>query len=404
MGIKLATDNKWYVLGLTTCTLMFVVSMPEMCMAVLFKEISVDLNMNLVQIGMVWGIVPFSSLFVLFLGGALSDKYGVKRTLVLTCFFSGLFGALRGISWDFASLLVIVFLLGFFTSIANIACMKAAATWFSGKRLGVANGVLSTGMGVGFTVSSMISATVLSPWLGGWRNVLFMYGTITIIIALLWVFTIKGSGKAGPSKIEETISFRHSISHVLHIKSVWFLGLTLFGMVGSIRGLTGYLSLYLQGSGWAAANADGTVAAFCGISAAGAIPITMLSARIGSRKKIVLPYITMVIIGIASLSLVNNAFVWLIVLFIGAGRDGFMALCMTMLTETEGIGPEYSGTALGLMQNIGRVGPMISPALGNSLATISPGLPFVLWSMFAMVSFISSFFIRRKKSVAISIR
>jgi cyanate permease len=232
---------------------------------------------------------------------------------------------------------------------------------------------------------------------------LYLYGTIAIIIALLWVFTIKGSGKAGPAKSEDTISFKQSISHVLHIKSVWFLGLTLFGVVGSIRGMIGYLSLYLQGSGWATASADGTVAAFCGISAAGAIPITMLSARIGSRKKIILPYLTMVIIGIASLSLINNAFVWLIVLAIGAGRDGFMALCMTMITETEGIGPEYSGTALGLMQNIGRIGPMISPALGNSLASISPGFPFVLWSMFAMISFISSFFIRRKRSTATSV-
>lgn len=404
MENKLAINNKWYVLGLTTCTLMFVVAMPEMCMAVLFKEISAELNLNLVEIGMVWGIIPFSSLFVLFLGGALSDKWGVKRTLIVTCFFSGLLGALRGVSWSFLSLLFIVFLLGIFSSIANIASMKAAATWFTGKRLGVANGVLATGMGTGFTLSSMISATVLSPWLGGWRNVLYMYGAITIVIALLWVFTIKGSDKAGPAKTEETISFRQSISHVLHIKSVWFLGLTLFGIVGCIRGFIGYLSLYLQGSGWAAASADGTVAAFCGISAAGAIPITMLSARIGSRKKIVLPYIAIVIIGIASLSLINNAFVWLIVLVIGIGRDGFMALCMTMITETEGIGPEYSGTALGLMQNIGRIGPMISPALGNSLATISPGLPFVLWSLFAMVSFVSSFFIRRKRSIATSVR
>jgi MFS family permease len=398
---KFARDNRWYVLGLATSSLSFVVAMSEMCMAVLFKEISIDLGLNLVEIGLIWGIIPFSSLFVLFLGGILADRYGVKRTLVVACLFAGIMGTLRGVSWDFLSLLTTVFFLGIATSIVMVTSMKAAATWFSGKRLGVANGVLATGMGFGLTVSSMLSATVLSPLLGGWRNVFFFYGAISIIIAFLWLITVKETRQVESERSEETVSLRRSISHVIHIKSVWFLGLTILGITACNRGMTGYLSLYLQHSGWDAASADGTVAAFCGISTLSAIPITMLSSRIGSKKKILFPYIVIVIIGVALLSLVNNAAVWIIVLLIGTGRDGFMALCMTMNTETEGIGPEHSGTALGFMQNIGRIGPMISPPLGNSLASIAPGLPFVLWSTFALVSFVSFFFIRRKRSPGI---
>lgn len=365
-------------------------------MAVLFKEISIDLGLNLVEIGLVWGIVPFASLFVLFLGGLLADRYGVKRTLVVACLFAGILGTLRGISWDFLSLLISVFLLGVATSIVMVTSLKAAATWFSGKRLGVANGVLSTGMGFGFTVSSMISATVLSPMLGGWRNVFFFYGSISIIIAFLWLLTIKETKHAESEKAREPVSLRRSMSHVIHIRSVWFLALTFFGVSACNRGMTGYLSLYLQKSGWDAVASDGTLAVFCGISTMGAIPITMLSSRIRSKKKIMFPYIVMVIIGVAMLSLVNNAAVWIIVLLIGIGRDGFMALCATLSTETEGIGPEHSGTALGLIQNIAHIGPVIAPPLGNSLASINAGLPFVVWSAFALVSLFSFSFIRKK--------
>ena len=42
---------RWYVLGLAALTYTFAVAMPRMCMPVLFKEISIDLDLSLVQIG-----------------------------------------------------------------------------------------------------------------------------------------------------------------------------------------------------------------------------------------------------------------------------------------------------------------------------------------------------------------
>jgi hypothetical protein len=53
--------------------------------------------------------------------------------------------------------------------------------------------------------------------------------------------------------------------------------------------------------------------------------------------------------------------------------DGFMAITTTMLFETEGVGPFYSGTALGIVFTIAQVGSVIYPPLGNSLAHINPG-------------------------------
>ena len=52
---------KWYVLVLSASTAAISLRMPEMCMAVLFKEISEELNLNVVQIGTVWGGVALGS-------------------------------------------------------------------------------------------------------------------------------------------------------------------------------------------------------------------------------------------------------------------------------------------------------------------------------------------------------
>lgn len=138
--------------------------------AVLFKEISVDLGMNLVQVGAVWGLAALPGIFTGMVGGSLGDRFGAKQTLMITCLLSGAAGALRGLSDGFISLAVTIFLSGFLFSAIPMNVHKICSTWFSGRQLGLPNGVVSTGMALGFMTTSILSATVLSPLLGGWRG------------------------------------------------------------------------------------------------------------------------------------------------------------------------------------------------------------------------------------------
>ena len=41
------------------------------------------------------------------------------------------------------------------------------------------------GMGLGFLLGSFLAATFLSPLLGGWRNVLLLYGGVSVVFSLL---------------------------------------------------------------------------------------------------------------------------------------------------------------------------------------------------------------------------
>jgi MFS family permease len=64
----------------------------------------------------------------------------------------------------------------------------------------------------------------------------------------------------------------------------------------------------------------------------------------------------------------------------GAFMDCFMAIMVTMVLEIEGVGPEDYGTAIGILLTIAQVGSILSPPLGNSLATLNIGLPFFFWA------------------------
>jgi MFS family permease len=168
--------SRWYVLILAALTFTFTIAMQQICMSVLFKEISEKLGLSLVQIGVVWGTPAFSGLLIVFFGGLLSDRYGAKHVIAFACLMAGIAGALRGTASGFAGLVLFTFLMGLAVWVIPASVFKTNATWFSGRRLVIANGVVSTGMAFGFTVGSLISATVLSPLLGGWQSVLFLYG------------------------------------------------------------------------------------------------------------------------------------------------------------------------------------------------------------------------------------
>ncbi len=386
---------RWYVLTLAALTDTFAIAVPMMSMPVLFKEISEDLDLNLVQLGTVWGVGGLGAICVLLIGGVLGDRFGIKRVLSVTCFLAGLTGAMRGLSGSFISLTATTLLFSLLYSTIPVNVHKTCAIWFPGRQLALANGVVTVGMALGFTVAAMISATILSPLLGGWRNVIFLYGAISIAVSILWLLT-----RSEPSQVESstgnasTAPFRQTLLRLVHIRGLWLLGFILLGQMGSVQGMLGYLPLYLRNIGWMPASADGALAAFNVASMIGAIPIALLSDRLGSRKVILFTATVMTAIGVGLLSIAGGALVWVSVIIAGSVRDGFMAVLVSAIIETEGVGATYAGTAVGLVLTLSHLGMIVSPPVGNSFASINLGLPFIFWAALAAAALISFYFVK----------
>ena len=357
------------------------VTMPEMCMPVLFKEISEELRLNLVQIGTVWGIVPLGSVVFLFVGGVLCDRFGVKRAMGVACLLAGAAGAMRGLSGGFTSLVAFSFLFGIVASIIPVGVMKACRIWFTSRQLGFATGVIVTGGGIGAAIGSMMSATVLSPLLGGWRNVMFLYGAISVALGIIWLLTIKETKDARTTEYKNAVPARQAILHVLPIKAVWLIGFNLCAYVGSMKAIMGYIPLYLREIGWSAVSADGALTAFTLMTIIGAIPLTLLSDKLGRRKVVLFPAILIAIICSALLPIISGVFLWGVFVMLGVFHQVYIALTNTMVLEIEEVGVAHAGMALGLALTLQRIGAFIASPIGNSLAVIDLGMPFVFWSI-----------------------
>ena len=216
---------RWYILVLAALTHTLVVGMPMMSLPVLFDEIGTDLSLNLVQIGYVWGAASLLGVAMSLTGGVIGDRIGARRILVFACLLSGITGATRAFASDYASLTATVLIAGLFPMAAPMNVHKTCGVWFAGKHLGMANGVVSAGMALGFLLGSLISATLLSPLLGGWRNVLLFYAVLAVIVGVLWAFTRSEPTSDGQAAAPtERLSLRDSLLRVGRLRNVLAAG------------------------------------------------------------------------------------------------------------------------------------------------------------------------------------
>jgi MFS family permease len=384
---------RWFILILTALTFAAVVSGPGAALAVLFEEIAGELHLDLVQIGLVWGIGSLLAIFSGTLSGALIDRFGPKRVLLTGILLAGLAYVLRGSAWNFLSLAAVVFATGGVIPLVTTSGFKISGVWFH-RQLGTANGVLSMGMAAGLVAGSFLGATVLSPLLGGWRNAMFFFAALDGLAALPWLFLDPLPARSGQAGEVETVPMRRALGHVFRRRNLWFIGLAFFGVGACQQGMAGYLGLYLRAAGWPGATADTAVSLIYAASLVCILPIGFISDRLGSRKAVLLAALAVMAAGCGWLSAAQGAAVWGAVVLAGMMRDGTGALVTTMAVETEEVGPVYAGTATGFIMTFFFVGSLLSPPIGNKLAETAPGAPFLLWAALPVAGILSLSFIR----------
>jgi len=356
-------------------------------MPVLFPEISAELGLSMVAIGTIWGMDPLAGVFLGLPGGLLADRFGVKRMLTVVCILAGVFGALRGFSIDFLSMAAFMFLFGLMAAVTPSIVPKVTAVWFAGRRLGLANGMLNVAWSIGAVIATLSSATLLSPWLGGWRNVLFFFGAPPVLLGLLWWLTGREPQKQDAAYAPVTGELlRTALASVTRIKEVWVMGIVLLTYWGSNMGFGGYLPLYLRNVGWEPALADSAMTVFMGIGVIGVIPMVLYSDKIGSRKKVMIFSILILALSIGLIPLVSTTGVWVLLIIGGLLRSGVAALANTLIFEIKGVGGTYGGTAIGLTNTLGMLGAFAAPPVGNSLTAFNGDLPIFFWALLAVMA------------------
>ena len=375
---------RWVILVLVTLSGFLVMGFPTTGLSALFSEIAAELGLDLIEIGVIWGIGTGMGIFTSLLGGAFIDAFGTRRMLVLLCLATGVFGALRGVSFDFFSLFIFSFLFGMVQPILPMNFVKLNREWFASRQLGFASGVMSAGFATGLMLGSRLSATVLSPLLGGWRAVLIFLGLCAIVMAVVWALLHPPSERKqeGASRRLDIREVLANLRHVARFRELWVIALAVFGVLGLMRGLVGYVPTYLREIGWGAVEADSAITVFFFCSLIAVVPISHISDRLGNRRLVMAFGTSMMTLGTLLMFLVGDNFwgVMLAMALAGFTFDSFMALKGASITEVDGLQIALVGSALGFGGMLQNIGSTITPPLGNTLSTVALNTPFLLWA------------------------
>lgn len=371
------------ILALCVLTPFGIVTLPNMSLPPMFGIISEELNLSLVQIGGIWGMVGFSGVFFALIGGSIGDRLGARRMLFGACLLSGIFGLLRAFATDFGSLLLISLFFGFAQGTVPVIVFKAVRQWIPRENLGMASGIVSAGFATGLMLGPLLSTSVILPALGGWRQVLILYGLIAIVISLLWLL-LHPAGRHAVGDDQNAVSLIAGLRAAARLRSLWLMGLGGLGIGACFSGFSGYLPTYLKSIGWADLDADRALSVFFLASLLCVVPMSTLSDRLRIRRGFLIGLAILLGAGVGTLGLVAGALILLVAAVTGASFDSVMALQQATVMEVDGVDNSLSGSALGMVTTIRNLGIAFAPPLGNSLAVHGASLPFLFWGAFGI--------------------
>jgi len=419
--LKTESPYRWIMVGFAAVTCVIGIAMPMTSLSVLLPDVAADFGLSPLQMGILWATSSVTGMIIGLFAGSAGDRFGTRITMIVLCIGTAIFGALRGFSGGFWGFFFASFMLGIFQPALPIIAHKLAGEWFPRNHLGLANGIVAMGFALGLTLGAFLGAAYLSPWLGGWENVLIFYGVMILIIGILWALihpadsslpfeqvidskepfeqvidskepfeqVIGGKQILQPAPSEnkpETISLRQGFGHVMRLRNLWIIALGAMGVRAGFAGFSGYLPTYLQTIGWTPATAGNALSIFFLVSLVGVIPLSMLSDKLQTRRGFLIFGSLLMGIGFCLLSVVDNMLIWGAVIIAGLAFDGFMSIYTTAVLEVKGVGMLYAGTALGFAGLIRNIGGIVSPPLGNSLASFGPSIPFAFWGVLTLLS------------------
>ena len=398
MTVKGKAPNKWLVVLMANLVFIGVVGMPFTAMPVLFSSVTRELQLSLAYVGMIWGALPLGMALCSILGGLLGDRFDLRKVIGFGSFVIALASGLRGVSGGPVTLIIFMFLSGAALSIVIPNLPKIVGLFFPPRQRGLAFGMVNSGFNLGSILATALGATFILPLVGSWRNVIFFYSAICVVLGIIWLLVMKkgksGQAIAGTSTTEREVPFRETLATIVRVKELWLLVITNFGVVGSYIALMGYIPVYLENAGVMKITGDTISSTIFMAGIIGAIALPTLSDRIGTRKLVLITCAAVTGMSTYLLSISGTMLFWLLIPLIGIAAMGFITLSLTMPLEMRGVGPIYGASAVGLVVAGQNVGGFLFPIIGGNLAEINQVWPFIFWAIIIFAAVIGLFLMR----------
>ena len=331
------------------------------------------------------------------IGGFLAARLGPRLVIGLSLALMGVTMILTGLAKTFGFALTMRILTGLGNGGAFVPAMALGSIWFAEKKRGLATGVVTAGIGIGFALSGLLVPPILSTYGGeGWRFCWYYLGTMVLVLAAVSYGFVRNRPEdlgliplgSKSSHVESTPqeTDKPDWREVYRIGPVWHLGIVYFLFGFSYIIYINFFATYLvKEVGWTHDQAGrlftflGILSIFCGLLWGGVSDI------IGRKRAAALAYVALAIsYGVFALFPSSSAF------YLSAVFFGLTAWAIpTIMAAAAGdyVGPKLAPAGLGFITLFFGIGQAIGPPIGGFLADHEGSftLPFLLAMVISLV-------------------
>ncbi len=182
----MTTSSKRYGFFAGSFLITLLLYIDRVCISSAKDAIGRDLSLTDTEMG--WVLGAFALGYALFQvpGGALGDRYGVRKVMTAIMVIWSVFTSLTGFAWNYISMLFFRFIFGAGEAGAFPNISRAAFSWVPLKERGIFQGINFSGSRLGAAFALPLVAYMIEIF--GWRNIFYIFGAIGIIFAIMFYF------------------------------------------------------------------------------------------------------------------------------------------------------------------------------------------------------------------------
>lgn len=360
---------QWGMLALVVLTQISVALLSQ-GLPTVFAFLQEDFRLSRAELGLILSAMEVGAVASLAVGGWAADAFGIRRLLSLALLlFAVVSVAFSQASTYHVGLMVLPFA-GVALGIAIPALAIAVVLWFPASSRATAMGVMQTGVPLAGVLCAAVLPSIALTY--GWRTGILLIGASNVMVALLMYITYRDP----PNSRALGVAARPSPAQIRALLGQRDLLLTnVFAAVLSACQLVifGYLILYLRDHQSVPLVVGGLILALAQVGAVlGRILWGLLSDLIlhGRRAPALgLAGGTAAVLLVALAVMPPGVPLWLLTavcMLLGFSAFGWQGLRHALVAELSPRGA--TGTALGISQTLGKVGPICGPPLFGTLA------------------------------------
>ncbi len=337
----------------------------------LLSPIVLEMNLTFAEGGFIFSACLLALILLRIPWGILCDRLGFRAAAGLGLVLMGIFGFLRGFAVNYTMLLVFQLFLGVGLSAIMPSLPKLVATWFAHERAGFAVGVSISGFSLGGAIA--LSATpYLLMAVGTWRNVFYVYGIWTLVLAGSWWCLAREPNETMrlEHKMHSSVSLTRDLATLLKTKQVWLLSGLYLGAATCYDTILLWLPSILMAKGLPNTTAGLVTSMLPFGFLVASLTVGTLSDRVGLRKPFLLILGLLSGPAIYAVGTMLGSAEWIFAFIIGFSTIGVLTLVLTIPIElTSSV--SLVASAVGLISSIGNIGSFLMPTVVGQIRDLT---------------------------------